>query len=182
MINFKSGDICPLCEVGVLHEDTGEFSFDYKGKHFCVKNITQFRCAECSEIFLNREIEREVERMAIEFRRREDGLLTPFEIKKLRETIGCSQVDFAKLLDIGEKTFARYETGAVTQSRAMDIALRLIMDDPDRALAIICDRASVKKDHDFSCTWGGIRKIKANTAPYTFTDRDNFEFDLAEVG
>jgi len=185
MINFKNGDSCPVCEVGALKERTGDFSFVYKDQQFFVKNITEFYCAECGEIFLNRGDEREVERMAIEFRRRVDGLLTPYEIKKIREQIKCTQVEFAKLLDIGEKTFARYETGAVTQSRAMDIALRLIRDDPDRAIAIICGTFLAKKDEKFSCNWIGASKTKTHSNPYTFTERSSFclyDYEYAEVG
>lgn len=181
MINFKHGDTCPVCEVGVLQEREGSFSFKYNDKKFLVQNVTEFYCKLCSETFLNRGDEREVERMAIEFRRKEDGLLTPSDIKKIRDNLKCTQVEFAKLLGIGEKTFARYENGSVTQSKSMDMLLKLIQDDPDRSFAVICASEPVKTERKSLFEWGGVSKTKTYSDPYKFTQK-NVLHDFAKVG
>ncbi len=41
-----------------------------------------------------------------------------------------TQKDLASKLGVGGKTFARYENGQVTQSKAMDILLRIINNNP----------------------------------------------------
>lgn len=61
------------------------------------------------------------------------GLLTSTEIVEIRSGYGLSQVDLAKLLGWGEATISRYESKAI-QDEAYDTMLRLIKDNPLRAL------------------------------------------------
>ncbi|MDY0274772.1 MAG: type II toxin-antitoxin system MqsA family antitoxin [Desulfomicrobium sp.] len=183
MINFKHGDSCPVCEVGALQERAGSFAFTYKDENFSTTDITEYHCELCDETFLNREDERKVERMAIEFRREVDGLLAPSEIKKIREKLSCTQVELAKLLGVAEKTFARYENGTVTQSKSMDIALRLIQDDPDRSLAVICEKKPVIANYESSFEWKVESKIKTFSGPYNLVYQNLcVSYDLAQVG
>ena len=60
-----------------------------------------------------------------------NGLLTPAEIKEIRNKFGAStakgkigQRDFAKSLGLGEVTVSRYETGRQIQSRSIDFLIR----------------------------------------------------------
>lgn len=64
------------------------------------------------------------------------GLLTSDEIIAIRESYGLSQVDLARLLGWGEATIARYESKAI-QDEAYDTMLRLIKDDPLKALEFL---------------------------------------------
>lgn len=45
--------------------------------------------------------------------RQRHGLLQPEEIRRIREKYGLSQVAFAKVLGLGNKTVARYENGSI---------------------------------------------------------------------
>ena len=60
-----------------------------------------------------------------------NGLLTPAEIKEIRNKFGADtkkgkigQRDFAKALGLGEVTVSRYETGRQIQSRSIDFLIR----------------------------------------------------------
>lgn len=60
-----------------------------------------------------------------------NGLLTPAEIKEIRNKFGADtkkgkigQRDFAKALGLGEVTVSRYETGRQIQSRSIDYLIR----------------------------------------------------------
>lgn len=64
------------------------------------------------------------------------GLLTSNEIIEIRENYGLSQVDLARLLGWGEATISRYESKAI-QDEAYDIMLRLIKDNPLKALELL---------------------------------------------
>lgn len=64
------------------------------------------------------------------------GLLTSKEIVSIRKQYGVSQTDFCKILGWGGKTIARYETHQV-QSKAHDIVLRKIKDDPEWFLCLL---------------------------------------------
>lgn len=80
-----------------------------------------------------------------EYRKRRD-LLTPEQIKAIRERFGLSQQSFAALLGMSEATINRYERGAL-QDEAHDHAIRTcevpgVMDDLLRRRG---DRLSEKK-------------------------------------
>lgn len=64
------------------------------------------------------------------------GLLTSDEIIELRRNYGLSQVDMARLLGWGEATISRYESKAI-QDEAYDMMLRLIKDNPLKALEFL---------------------------------------------
>ncbi len=68
--------------------------------------------------------------------RKKMGLLTSYEIVKIRENYGLSQVDLARLLGWGEVTISRYESKAI-QDEAYDTMLRLIKDNPLKALEFL---------------------------------------------
>lgn len=57
-------------------------------------------------------------------------LLTPDEIKAIRERLGKTQQEFAELTGIGEATISRWERGRLLQNRANDNFLRLIASNP----------------------------------------------------
>ncbi len=56
------------------------------------------------------------------------GLLLPSEIKKLRTAMGLSQKDMCELLQIGAKSYSRWETGRERPSRSLNLLLRAIWD------------------------------------------------------
>jgi HTH-type transcriptional regulator/antitoxin MqsA len=58
--------------------------------------------------------------------RREEGLLFPENIRKIRERLGLTQSAFEKLLGVGPKTVVRWEKGTVFQNRSTDSLLRLV--------------------------------------------------------
>ena len=68
--------------------------------------------------------------------RKKKGLLTSDEIVAIRESYGLSQVDLAKLLGWGEATISRYESKAI-QDEAYDMMLRLVKDDPLKAMELL---------------------------------------------
>ena len=82
------------------------------------------------------------------------GLLTSDEIVAIRENYGLSQVDLSKLLGWGEATISRYESKAI-QDEAYDIMLRLIRDNPLKALEFL------KKNSDKFST-SKYSEIRAN--------------------
>ena len=60
---------------------------------------------------------------------RHHGLLSPWEIRAIRERRKLSRKAFAEITGLGEATIKRWETGAITQNRANDRYLRLLNDD-----------------------------------------------------
>jgi putative zinc finger/helix-turn-helix YgiT family protein len=56
------------------------------------------------------------------------GLLLPKEIRELREQLGLTQKEMSELLQTGEKSYTRWESGRARPSRMVNVLLRL-MDD-----------------------------------------------------
>lgn len=144
---------CPLCDkVHEIEERKRITSIELKGVevdyeekyYFCVnadEDENEFESgAMANENLLNA---RNVYRIKC-------GLLTSDEIIELRESYGLSQVDLAKLLGWGEATVSRYESKAI-QDEAYDIMLRLIKDNPLKALEFLKknrEKFSEKKLHE----------------------------------
>ena len=97
---------------------------------------TVFTCQECEESFFDPKEQREIEKLLTDERRKIDGLLTSQEIKDIRQQFKMTQVEFARILRVGEKTFARYESGQASQGYAMDNLLRILRDFPETMRAI----------------------------------------------
>src|ERR1051326_6840010 len=56
------------------------------------------------------------------------GLLLPSEILDLRERLGLTQKGISRLLQIGEKSYTRWESGRARPSRVINVLLRLLYD------------------------------------------------------
>ena len=125
-MSLKDGMECPICEVGTLKRITRDETFNYKGKEIVVPNCTIYYCENCRDGLYEKKEEKRIEKILTDERRKIDGLLTSEEIKRIRTSFGYTQVQFARLLGVGEKNFARYEAGQSVQSKSMDLLLRLI--------------------------------------------------------
>jgi HTH-type transcriptional regulator/antitoxin MqsA len=104
--------------------------FTYKGATLKIDSYGVFACPTCGEEYLDHVLIQETEPQIRNWQRQVDGLLTTEEIKAIRKKIGVSQAEFSRILGGGPKSFAKYETGVVNQSAAMDQLLRLIRDVP----------------------------------------------------
>lgn len=135
-MSLKEGKLCPNCGGGKLQKITG-YTFEYKGEKLELPTYTYFFCPNCKEDLESAVDNIELDKEITEFMRQIDELLTPKQIKSIRERYGFNQKDFAAILGLGEKTFTRYENGKVKQNRATDNLLRLIKDDPHNLTRVI---------------------------------------------
>lgn len=79
-------------------------------------------CRSCEFTYLDDEAE-DIRHNAV---CRHLGVLTPAEIRGIREAYGMSQADFARATGLGEATVGRWENGLVIQNVANDLYLRLL--------------------------------------------------------
>ena len=89
-----------------------------------------YECAACGERFFTAEQAKAVSVAVKRQVRAEAGLLTPEEIVAIRQKLSLSQNDLEQLFGLGSKVVTRWETGRVVQSKAADVALRLLALDP----------------------------------------------------
>jgi putative zinc finger/helix-turn-helix YgiT family protein len=101
-----------------------EESFNVKGEDIKI-NISVMICKECNEeVFVAAVEEKNLEKAYMEYRNLHN-LLTPVQIKEIRERYGLSQRSLGKLLGWGEITIHRYESGNL-QDEVHDEVLKLI--------------------------------------------------------
>lgn len=127
---LKKGDACPICGRGKISEKIVTKKFQYKGGSISIPDYHVFGCDSCAEKIVSNKTLKETEKILTDFRRKGDGFLTSDEIRAIRKKLGKTQTAMADLIGVGEKTFARYENGQVTQSKTMDWLLRILDDDP----------------------------------------------------
>jgi putative zinc finger/helix-turn-helix YgiT family protein len=125
---------CPYCEETtrfrlITKQETlpvmGE-PVDYQARVRC--------CSACGGEYASTELEEENFQTAYTIYRRRHNLLTPEQIRAIREKYGLSQRNFSRLLGWGDITVHRYEAGALPDT-AYNVMLVLI-DDPLNALKV----------------------------------------------
>jgi DNA-binding transcriptional regulator YiaG len=80
------------------------------------------------------------------------GLLLPEEIKSLRQRLGLTQKRMSELLQSGEKSYTRWETGAGRPSRMVNLLLRLLYE----------GKLSVEALHNVGRPRTKVSKLKSN--------------------
>ena len=84
---------------------------------------------ENGEEIFDRNIEIENDQRLYDIYKKQNNLLTNFEIKKIRQKYGLTQKEYALVIGVGEVTVHRFEKGAI-QTEAVDSIMKL-SNDPD---------------------------------------------------
>ena len=137
---------CPMCGNGILSKQETAKQFEYKGKIKTIANYVTNKCDSCNEEIVENESLSNAGKELTEFKREVDGLLTAKQIKKIRQEIGLTQEEMAKYLGGGAKGFARYESGSICQSRAMDNLLRILQKFPSMITYLHQEEATFSYD------------------------------------
>jgi putative zinc finger/helix-turn-helix YgiT family protein len=122
-----ANELCPNCEVSaaLVHERRKV----PLGQREVEIDLEFFRCPKCNEEFYSLDQANLRHQRAVERARLEDNLLSPAQIRSIREALSLSQRMFESVLGVGEKTCVRWEQGRVCQNVATDRLIRLIASD-----------------------------------------------------
>jgi putative zinc finger/helix-turn-helix YgiT family protein len=125
--NSETGEFqtCLRCGSTELDSARREVEFDYGGreKPFRVKATFPFKtCRVCGFSFLDG-IDEDLQHEAA---CRQLGVMTPSEIRDLREKLELTQEEFAELTKIGVASVSRWERGFLIQNEANDQLLYLL--------------------------------------------------------
>jgi HTH-type transcriptional regulator/antitoxin MqsA len=119
-------EACPVCGNGTLKKEVSSKTFEYKGCSTTIPDYVVYRCSSCGEGIVDNTTLKKSGEALKDFRREVDGLLSGMEIKRIRLKLGLTQAEMSEVLGGGAKAFARYESGAICQSKAMDGLLRIL--------------------------------------------------------
>lgn len=120
---------CPFCadEREIIIKTVNE-SYPVKGEDIEITANVSI-CTACGNEIWNEDLDTQNLKNAFDVFRSKHGLLTPKQIKGIRDKYGISQTTFARALGLGEKTITRYERGSL-QDRAHN-GLISLADKPD---------------------------------------------------
>ena len=93
------------------------------------------------EVF-DRNIEIENDQRLYDIYKKQNNLLTNFEIKKIRQKYGLTQKEYALVIGVGEVTVHRFEKGAI-QTEAVDSIMKLSNDPDNMAFLLLQNRKNI---------------------------------------
>jgi HTH-type transcriptional regulator/antitoxin MqsA len=102
-----------------------------------------YRCASCGAERATLDQVDAAREAAAEKLRREEGIMSPAEIRDLRNSLGLSQAELERALGLGPKTVVRWESGKVMPNQATSALLLLIGRDPS-ALEFLASRQGLR--------------------------------------
>ena len=115
---------CPICGEGTLILHVEDDTVEYKGITRAIPS--QYKvCTACGSEQADMDDLRVNKRAMQAFKKEVEGLLTGQEVKALREVLGLTQADAARMFGGGPVAFSKYESDDVMQSEAMDKLLRV---------------------------------------------------------
>jgi putative zinc finger/helix-turn-helix YgiT family protein len=123
---------CAVCDSEEVQTVRTKFVAKYNQTSITVPMAEMSRCGKCGERFFTPEQARAVSIAVKNQARKKLGLLSSEEIVRTRKALGLSQAGLEDLFGLGAKVVTRWESGRVVQSKAADVALRLLAADPGR--------------------------------------------------
>ncbi len=87
-------------------------------------DVTAWKDPKTGEVYLDGE---EIEKLE-SVKARYIGIMKPAQIRELRDTLGFTQKAMSDLLQLGEKSWTRWESGRERPSRSMNILLSALYD------------------------------------------------------
>ena len=144
--------ICPVCEKEVEVEPVKKTITVKVRKENIEIPVTFFKCKECGYDEIE-DRENPIDELDLAYReyRKRHGMLQPEEIVELREKLGLTQDELAKLIGIEPETLSRYENGGL-QEPIHDYLLQSIRE-PKNLLKLIDKNPELLEEE-------GIKNIK----------------------
>lgn len=131
---------CPMCGHPSLVEMEGAYRIEppatIPGGAITVGDAKWLHCGSCGEDILSPGLEASIEAE----RRRRLGLLTPTEIRDVREMLRLSIRDLSELLGVGQQTYERWENGRSLPTPTGNTLLRQMAKDPETFMARAAER------------------------------------------
>ena len=115
---------CPICD-GKIEYKSELTTYTYKNHSTQIIQSGEY-CTKCKEAFLSPKDLKSTKLQIANFKREVDHFLTTDELKRIRKKLHITQQDASQIFGGGIRAFHKHETAEVTQSKPLDILLRLI--------------------------------------------------------
>ena len=117
--------VCPLCGSEGITTSQHRHAFNYGSGESAVEltvNVPVRRCDTCEFEYLDEVAERAKHEAVCEHL----GVLSPVEIRRIRDHHRMTRAGFAQMTGLGEASLNRWENGLTIQTQANDRYLRLL--------------------------------------------------------
>ncbi len=171
---------CPKCETDVKTTVREVFeTYPVKGEDITIKSQIRF-CDACGEDIWDDELDSENLLIAYSEYRKKHGLLQPNEIREIREKYGLTQVAFARVLGLGDKTITRYENGSIADMAQNNLIL--LMRHPSNFEKLLEKNKGKISTEDYKIACTALEKLRCHILygkkqVYSFSDTTDMEFD-----
>lgn len=118
--------LCPICGDSGITTSWNQIEFNYgpeDSSEELTARIPVRRCGTCDFDYLDEEAERLKHKAICQYL----GVLSPDEIRQIRNGFKMTRSEFAKVTGIGEASLNRWENGLNIQTHANDRYLRLLV-------------------------------------------------------
>lgn len=128
------GLVCPICDEATIETawQLQQMKVRIDGASRLIQTrLPARRCTSCGTAYTDAEAEVVREDVAKIAGQR----LVPQQIRAVREFLGLTQLEMARLTGFGKATWVRWENGQLVQSSSSDRMLRILWTEPGRILA-----------------------------------------------
>src|SRR3990167_9148350 len=120
---------CPFCGKKSYYHQTKQMKLAYKSHVISIRQ-PGYWCDACKEGVIGGEDRKATQKELQLHRAKIDGLLSPDEVKNIREVLQLTQQRASELFGGGVNAFSRYERGETPIPRALSQLLRLLLKHP----------------------------------------------------
>lgn len=150
---------CDTCDefIDNFIENKTRITHKIRDEEITLDMILPF-CPKCGEQLCDVETDEIHYNYALNEYRKRKGLLSPEEIKSIRESYGLSQRAFSRALGLGEPTINRYELGAL-QDTAYN-SLLLLVREPQNMLAVASSNRGHISEKEYETILSKVKKLE----------------------
>ena len=134
---------CPLCGEFKQEHKIKAMTYRYKNIEFVI-NQPALWCESCGEGIIDGKDSKAVMPLILQEKSKIDGLLTPEEIKQVRNKLKLTQRQAAALFGGGINAFSRYEKGKLPIPRSLSLLLTILRNHPKQLKDITLTRNELK--------------------------------------
>lgn len=174
---------CPKCQAEnktTIKEIVETYSV--KGEDISIRAKVRF-CDICGEDIWDEKLDSKNLLDAFSEYKRRHRLLQSQEIREIREKYQLSQVAFARVLGLGDKTVTRYENGSIADF-AQNNLIWLAQYPSNFKKLLEMNKCKISED-DYNAACSALEGLTCRVAyskenKYAFTDKTKLQIDLSE--
>ncbi len=127
---MKKKEHCPFCGKNSYYHQVKPMTLRYKSSSITIDQ-PGYWCDECKEGVIGGEDRKATQKKLQTFRAKADQILSPDEIRSVREALHLKQKQASEIFGGGVNAFSRYERGETPISRSLSQLLQLLNKHPE---------------------------------------------------